>query len=443
MSSVVIAPFHGLRYNSQKIKNMAEVVAPPYDVIDEALRDNLYAKNPFNVIRLILTKDEDGKSKNKYEIAQSYLEDWKKQEILRRDFTPQLYIYHQTYFLEGGRKLTRKGFIAARRLESFETGRIRPHEHTFAGPKVDRMHLIKATQTNLSPIFGIYGDPNKKVLNLLENAPQKNLFIDITTEDGNRHQLWGVSDLAILKQVNEGMQDKVIFIADGHHRYETALAYRDYLRGEGKLKDENDAANFVMMYLCPMEDEGLVILPTHRVLLEKPKVSWPNALEKLKKHFEVNEYATAHSAQALKDLENSKNEIAFLLSSDEGKLFLIKTNASKAAQIESLAKIPDAVRNLDVSILHKYLLPQVFEVNLSEGDEAKKIHYVKDTSEALQAPFRKQACLSFILNPTQMVQVEEVSNIGERMPHKSTFFYPKLLSGLLFNPVDGQEKVQL
>ncbi len=437
MSSRVVAAFKGLRYNSKKIANIADVVAPPYDVIDDALREKLYAKSPANVVRVILTKDSEGP--NKYEVAQKYLDTWKKDGSVERDVEPQLYVYHQTYTLDDGRTLTRKGYIAARRLESFDTGRIRPHEHTFAGPKADRMHLIKATQTNLSPIFGIYGDPGKKVLNLLENAPGKKLLIDITTDDGNRHQVWGVSDTAILKQVDEGMQDKVVFIADGHHRYETALGYRDYLRAEGKLKNENDAANFVMMYLCPMEDEGLVILPTHRVLVEKSKVSWPAALEKIKKSFEVKEYSD--STQALKDLENSKQEIAFLLSSEEGKYFLIKTNPQKVAQIESLKKIPDAVRNLDVTILHKYLLPEVFEINLHEGDEAKKIHYVKDTQEALQAPVKGQASLSFILNPTKMKQVEEVSNIGERMPHKSTFFYPKLLSGLMFNPLGEGEKL--
>ncbi len=435
--SLVVAPFKGLRYSSKKNSNIADVVAPPYDVIDDVLREKLYAKSPANVVRVILTKDSEGS--NKYEVAQKYLEDWQKQGFVERDAEAQLYVYHQTYTLEDGRSLTRKGYIAARRLESFDTGRIRPHEHTFAGPKADRMHLIKATQTNLSPIFGIYGDPGKKVLNLLENAPGKKLLIDITTDDGNRHQVWGVSDVSTLKQVNEGMQDKVVFIADGHHRYETALGYRDYLRAEGKLKDENDAANFVMMYLCPMEDEGLVILPTHRVLVEKSKVSWSAALEKIKKHFEVKEYADSN--QALKDLESSKQEIAFLLSSAEGKFFLIKTNAQKVAQIESLSKISPAVRNLDVTILHKYLLPEVFEINLHEGDEAKKIHYVKDTQEALQAPVKGQASLSFILNPTKMKQVEEVSNIGERMPHKSTFFYPKLLSGLMFNPIAEGEKL--
>jgi len=432
MTKKTISPFRGLRYNPEKIKNVADVVAPPYDVIDDPLREKLYQQSPFNVVRLILTKEEDGQ-KNKYEVAKSYLENWQKENVLERDNQPQLYIYHQTYRLDDGRSLTRKGFIAARRVESFDTGRIRPHEHTFAGPKADRMHLIKATQTNLSPIFGIYGDPGKKVLNLLEEAPGKKLLIDIQTEEGNRHQVWGVSDASILQKVDEAMQDKVVFIADGHHRYETALGYRDYLKAEGKLNDENASANFVMMYLCPMEDEGLVILPTHRVLVEKPKVEFATALEKIQKHFEVKEYADF--APALKDLESSKQAIAFLLAT-QNKFWVIKTDASRVEKIETLAKIPPAVRNLDVTLLHKYLLPQIFEVNLSEGDEAKKIHYVKDTQEALQAPQKGQASLSFILNSTKMKQVEEVSNIGERMPHKSTFFYPKLLSGLLFNRLD-------
>lgn len=434
MKKIKVNPFRGLRYNPLKIKDFAEVVAPPYDVIDEAYRNKLYERHENNVVKLILTKEEGGQ--NKYEVAAKHLSDWQKQEVLIRDQTPQFYIYHQTYTLSDGRSLTRKGFIVRRRLESFEEGKIRPHEYTFAGPKADRMQLTKSTLTNLSPIFGIFSDPGLKVLNTLEGFTKSAPLMDLVTDDGNRHQVWSVGDAAVQKNIDELMQETVTFIADGHHRYETALGYRDFKRAENPSASQDAGHEFVMMYLCPMEDKGLVILPTHRVLDSSLNVNVEENLKKLSKEFEVKRFAKDQSEAALKELANvSKDHLAFILSWKDS-LALIQIAASQLTAIPALASIKKEVRELDVTVLHKYLLPEIFGVDLHEGDEAKKIHYVKDTQEALQMPNKGEASLSFVLNATKMSQVEAVSNIGERMPHKSTFFYPKLLSGLVFNPLD-------
>jgi uncharacterized protein (DUF1015 family) len=434
--SPILAPFRGLRYNSQKIDDLSQVVAPPYDVIDEKLRNQLYERNTYNVIRLILTKDEDGASQGltKYEAAKKYLEDWKKQEVLIRDSSPCIYLYHQTYRLEDGRELTRKGFIALRRIESFEEGRIRPHEYTFAGPKADRLNLIKTTETNLSPIFGVFSDSARLAEKLFQPTLKQKPLLDIVTDDGNRHQLWGVDDAKVFAELEQLIAKRVVFIADGHHRYETSLNYRNLKRAEGRSA-EDAPYNYVMMYLCPMEDEGLVILPTHRVVTVPPSASWVDIKGRLQKFFDVTEFPRSEEKKAMAQLqEGFKKGIAFLISTKDS-LAVLFTDPQRVEKIPELAKLPKPVRELDVVILHQYLLPQAFRMDVAEDHDSVKVQYFKDTQEALKAPTTGKAHLAFILNPTKISQVEAVSEIGERMPHKSTFFYPKLLSGLVFNPL--------
>ncbi len=433
-----ISPFQGLRYEAQKIENLADIMAPPYDVIDDQYRQVLYDRNPYNVIRLILTKEEDGSSRGitKYEAAQQYLKDWKAGGVFQKDTTPQIYVYHQTYKLDDGTSLTRKGFIALRRLENFESGKIRPHEYTFAGPKADRLHLIKATQANLSCIFGIYSDPAKKVQTLLESSPTKKPLIDIVTDDGNRHQLWGVSDSQIQAEVDHLMESKTILIADGHHRYETALAYRDFRRSEAASVTGEEAFNSVMMYCCGMEDEGLIILPTHRVLNVAISLLRDEILERAQKFFEVSEFSKEQSMQAQEKLAQLSNtHYAFLVALKNGSLLLLSTDTAKLSKIPELSKLQPAVRELDVTILHQYLIPHVFGVEIGEEHDSIKIHYVKEAKEALKNVFEGNAQAAFLMNPTKITQVEAISNIGERMPHKSTFFYPKLLTGLVVNEI--------
>jgi uncharacterized protein (DUF1015 family) len=441
--SPTVAPFRGLRYNPKKISDLSKVVAPPYDVIDEKYQKILYDRNPNNVIRLILTREDDAAKQGmtKYEVAHKYLEEWKKQEVLIRDVTPQIYLYHQTYHLEDGRELTRKGFIALRKLESFEEGRIRPHEYTFAGPKADRLNLIKSTAANLSCIFGIYRDPLREVSELFSAFREKPI-VEIVTDDQNSHRLWAISDPQLFSDLNELMESKVVLIADGHHRYETALAYRDFMRSQVKEVKGDELFNYVMMYFCATEDEGLIILPTHRVITVPVPASWEESLEKLRPHFDVTEYSKDEKEKAVSHLhELSTKHHAFLICLKGGGLAVLSTEEARLSQIKELQNLHPAVRGLDVNILHQYLLPHVFKVHVEESAPGK-ILYVKEASEAFQQVLEGNATLAFILNPTKMSQVEAICDIGERMPHKSTFFYPKLLSGLVFNPIDLEDRIK-
>lgn len=444
MKTPTVAPFRAVRYNPKKNSDLSQVVAPPYDVIDNTQRDQLYQKNPNNVVRLILTRDEDGVvlGGDKYEAAKRYLNEWQESEILIRDSKPQIYLYHQTYTLKDGRKFTRKGFIALKKLESFEDGKVKPHEYTFSGPKVDRLNLIKATSTNLSPIFGIFSDASREIEKLLELST-KEALIDIKTEDGNRHQLWAVGDVAVHEKLNELMEPKTILIADGHHRYETALNYRDYLKntlppapspqGSGEVQNFSD---YVMMYFCPMEDEGLIILPTHRVVTAPISVSWKEAKAKLQPLFKIEEFQENEKEKAFAELKKySENDFAFLISLKNQGLKLLSIPTSSLEKISELSALQKPVRELDVTILHQYLLPHIFKVESGKEYDADKVLYIKDADDALNQVAEGKASAAFILNPTKIKQVEAISQIGERMPQKSTFFYPKLLSGLLFNRI--------
>jgi uncharacterized protein (DUF1015 family) len=435
MTTATVAPFRALRYNPKKIADLSKVVAPPYDVIDERFRDALYDRDPNNVIRLILTKEE-GPGLTKYQVARRYLHDWIQKEILIREASPKIYLYHQTYRLEDGRELTRKGFIARRRLESFEEGRVRPHEHTFAGPKADRLSLIKETETNLSPIFGIFPDRDLKVSSALNSLKLDDPLIDIRTEDG-RHRVWGVDDPDLFRHLDRDFEQKTVFIADGHHRYETALAYRNFRLSQKKGSTGDEPFQYVMMYLCPMEDPGLVILPTHRVVTVPPSRSFSEVKKNLRDFFEVEEFDGKDRSKALEALRaKSQNAHAFLVAGQSGALVLLSASSDRIAKIPQLKSLPPAVRDLDVVILHQYLLPIAFELQVAESHDSEKIQYVKEAAEAFRRVEEKKAFLSFILNPTKIGQVEAISEIGERMPHKSTFFYPKLLSGLVFHPLN-------
>jgi len=442
MKNSTVAPFRAVRYNQKKNSDLSQVVAPPYDVIDEGQRDQLYQKNPNNVVRLILTRDEDGAvlGGDKYEAAKRYLNEWQETEILIRDSKPQIYLYHQSYTLKDGRKFTRKGFIALKKLESFENGKVKPHEYTFSGPKADRLNLIKATSTNLSPIFGIFSDASREIEKLLESSEKESL-IDIKTEDGNRHQLWAVEDATVHEKLNQLMEPKTILIADGHHRYETALNYRDYLKSNPPLtpspqgRDEvQNLTDYVMMYFCPMEDDGLIILPTHRVVTAPIAVSWEEAKAKLEPLFKIEEFSESEKEKAFAELKKySKNDFAFLIGLKNQGLKLLSIPSSQLEKISELVSLQKPVRELDVTILHQYLLPHIFKVESGKEYDADKILYIKDAEDALNQVEQGKASAAFILNPTKIKQVEAISEIGERMPQKSTFFYPKLLSGLLFN----------
>src|SRR4051794_34707272 len=284
-----IRPFRGVRYDMAQVGALSDVVAPPYDVIDPALQDRLYQASPYNIIRLELNREEPGDdpATSRYARAARFLKEWLRDGVLREDNAPALYLYHQTFDVEG-RTYTRRGFLARVGLEPFGRGKIYPHEQTLSGPKADRLALFQATRYNLSPIFGLYPDPDASVLGAVEAGLRDRTPLEATDHLGVRNQLWVVDDPVTINVVQGLMGPRPIFIADGPHRYETGLAFREERAAAGLLKGPDDPAGSCMMMLVGMSDPGLRILPTHRLVSGFPGLTAELLTERLAPGFEVH-----------------------------------------------------------------------------------------------------------------------------------------------------------
>lgn len=425
-----IDAFQGLRYNPEKIADFSAVMAPPYDVIDSALQEKLYDKSPFNVVRIDLAKEESGL--NRYQVAQHAYNTWKQKEILRKDDKPSLYLYFQTYALPDGRRLTRRGFIARRRLESFAEGGVKPHEQTFPGPKADRLKLMQATNASFSPIFALYPDPKQEAGAQLAALSAGKPDIDIRDEKGDEHRLWKIDDPAVVQKLLKTVHDRPLFIADGHHRYETALAYAEEQKALlGDKYTGQEPFNFVMMYICALEDPGLVVLPTHRVLAQRPEINEAIFQELVAKYAKIKTFSVAEADAAIRMLEEAGDHEHALGWVHDGKVEVLVFDADKLLESQSLNHLHFAIRDLDVTILHDLVLEELLGVSKGAQREYGNIMYIKEAKEAVQLAQDKNT-FAFLMNGTKLKQIEAVIAIGEKMPQKSTFFYPKPLTGFVF-----------
>ncbi|MCD5390927.1 DUF1015 domain-containing protein [candidate division NPL-UPA2 bacterium] len=442
-----ILPFRGIRYNKDKVGSLEVVTAPPYDVISSQDRDRLYEKNGYNVIRLILGKEfpGDDERNNRYSRAANFLQDWLKQEILKEDEEESIYVYVQAYSYRGKRKV-RRGFISLLRLKDFGHG-VLPHEETLAKPKEDRLRLLRACLANLSPIFTIYSDPDGAVDALLgpfapfRDAPLTGLeekaspLIDMEDEKGERHRLWPVSSPEKLKRLREIMSDKEIYLADGHHRYETALAFRNEMRQRSPHSTGSEPYNYLMAYLTNMEDEGLTILPTHRLIRDLPDLDIPALKAQINKFFKITELDKGEDqiGKMLSSLEKMAESNCAFGMSEGAKLHLLTLRDETI--VDQLVKEERSRewKRLDVTILHRIILDHI----LAEGErmEEERITYLIDAEEAFQLVKEGKYQLAFFLNPTKVNQVKAIARAGERMPGKATYFYPKLLTGLVMRKI--------
>ncbi|MCS6851032.1 MAG: DUF1015 domain-containing protein [Gemmataceae bacterium] len=429
-----IRAFRAFRYDLGRVGDLSEVVAPPYDVIDASLQDALYARSPYNVVRLILNKEEpsDTETHNRYSRAAAFLRDWLRDGILTQDSARALYVYHQEFEVEGQRH-TRKGFLARVRLERFGEGRIYPHEETLSGPKADRLKLFRATGMNLSPIFGLYPDDANRVQTLLDQAVGRALPLQATDHLGVVSRLWPVTDQHVISTVAGLMASRPIFIADGHHRYETALRYLDERREAGEVRDAEAAANFVLMMLVSMSDPGLVILPTHRLVSGLPGLSAEQLASCLRPAFHLETVGRG---------EQAAREVGELIQADGTQQVLgFGTVADGVWQLarfqapERMAELaPDhspTWRDLAVAVLHVLVFG-----HLLRADSAS-YRYVHLLSEVIDAVAQAACDLAVLVPPARMHHVEQIAGQLEKMPPKSTYFYPKLLSGLVFNTLKG------
>jgi uncharacterized protein (DUF1015 family) len=419
---VDILPFKGIRYNPNNL-NISDVVAPPYDVISDEERDELHGRHENNIIRLILGKGyaTDDDTDNKYTRAKQAFEDWLEEGILMEDPESSFYVYEEEYTVNGERKRMR-GFIGLARLVEFDKGEILPHEETLSGPKADRLKLRRTTGANFSQIFTFYSDPDSIIEGLLNPTSEP----EAELKDGNGviHRLWRVNDQAVVGKVVELMKGKKLFIADGHHRYETALALRDELKQAGY--------DYVMMYFTNMDSGGLSILPAHRIVtnIDYDKSRFFHGLERFFLVEEVEKDGEGGMEKMFEKMKeaNSKHIFGLFL---EGKYYTL-TLKDPAVMDERIKDRSQAWRRLDVTILHTLVLGDILGI---EEDE-RHIRYEIDGSKAVKMAWQMGVQMVFFLNPTKVKQVRDVALAGERMPGKATYFYPKLLSGLVMRKIE-------
>jgi uncharacterized protein (DUF1015 family) len=440
-----IHAFRAYRYDLGRVGALAEVVAPPYDVIDPVLQDALYARNPYNVIRLILNKEEasDSLVNNRYTRAARFLRDWQQDGILVQDSARALYVYHQEFEVEG-RRYTRRGFLARVRLEPFGAGRIYPHEETMAGPKADRLKLFQATAMNLSPVFGLYPDERGDVQDHLDDAVKRAPPLEASDHLGVVSRLWPVTDQKTVSAITGMLGPKPVFIADGHHRYETGLRYLNERRAAGEVRDGQAAANFVLMMLVGMSDPGLVILPTHRLVSGLPQDFTIDRLEPLlSRHFRIQTMGKGEEgARAAWDYiqADGSQDVLALGTVADGQWHTARFTSHTL--MEHLApEHSSAWRGLGVSILHLCLLDELLGKNLGVRPECRYVHLLREVLDAMTddsaSPSDPRCRLAVLVPPATMDHVAQIAGNLEKMPPKSTYFYPKLLSGLVFNSLAG------
>jgi len=435
-----IRPFRGVRYNPEKIDDLSKVISQPYDRVRHGLQDKYYAQSPYTVVRIIKGKEKSGDDEehNVYTRARDYYQSWLQEDILMREESSALYVLHQTTTLADGSKKTRKGLIAALELSRFDEGIVLPHERTHSGPKVDRLKLMRATQVNFGHIFMLY--PGGRINELLGAAIEKQPGFELREmfESDVVQQFWPVTDPQVIQAVVEEMAPRRnLIIADGHHRYETALNYRDEMRGKYPDAPPNAGFNYRMVTLVSMEDPGLVILPTHRLIYSYDQMSGPEALEKAKAYFEVSQVADRAALEAaLAKAQPSHPRFGFY----DGNY--ITLTLRDPAVLEKL--LPDRSpdwRLLDVSVLHELFIERVLGLDKDAIEAKTNIEYLRDPQMGYDAVDKGEANFLLVMNPTRMEQVRECTTAGEKMPQKSTDFFPKVISGLVMMPIGVEEQL--
>ena len=422
-----IKAFAALRYTA-KAGAPEELVCPPYDIISEREREEYIARNPRNIIRLELPRD----GSEPYYNASRTLDDWLENQYLACDDKPGLYIYEEEFTALGVRRRI-KGLCCRVRLEPFSKGVVLPHEETLSKAKTDRFNLMKSTGCNFSSIYSLYFDEQKQIFPAIErlSAGEPDFTIK-SVEDGIIHRVWCVYDDAEIAGLENAFQDKALYIADGHHRYETALNYRKHLEENLVVTDENHPANYCMMTLVNMEHEGLVVFPTHRIVRGLENFDAQTILEGCKKYFTVTVLTAAEAEpELLAEAEVGKQAFVFYA----GDKYYLLTLLNPAVMDEILPGTSEVYRQLDVNVLHSLVLERLLHIDKENMANQKNLIYTRDIAEAVAAVDNKEANCAFIINATRVDEIAGVAGAGEKMPQKSTYFYPKLITGHIMNKI--------
>ena len=434
-----IFPFAALRYDSEKVQ-LRRVITQPYDKITPTMQEEYYAASPYNLVRIILGRPEGAETEanNLYTQAAGYFQSWRKQGVLSRDSSPSIYAYSQRFLVpETSGTVERRGFIAAGRLHKYEEGIVFRHEQTLAKPKSDRLNLLRATHAHFGQIFMLYSDPAQTIDELLFGDDHYE-WQEVTDEYGVVHRLRRITEPAVLNIVQTEMADRKLIIADGHHRYETALNFRNEAAGSADSCFRTNSDR-VMMTFVNMDSPGLVILPTHRVVFGLSGFEAHSFLAKARQFYGVTELTESSETALLKLLSNSgKKAISFVAATKNGN-FLLAAKSASAHQISS--EFSSRQKKLDVVNLHSLMLEKVLGISRQQVIDQQHIRYLRSASEALKSvKSDSEVNVAFLMNPVSIEQVREIAFAGEVLPQKSTDFYPKLLSGLTIYSLDCEKQ---
>ena len=419
----LLKPFKAMRF-SEGAGDIASLVCPPYDIVSDKQREKLLEKNEHNLIKLELARGE-----NAYKEAAKTTKEWLESEILCCDEKDGIYIYEEKFTVKG-KAYSLKGFVSLVRLYEFSEGVVLPHEYTLSKAKQDRFNLMTETGCSFSQIYSLYMDPEKTVSSKIEELSKREADISFTDDEGITHNLWCVYDKEDIDFVTAQMADRKIYIADGHHRYETAL---NFARANAKdLSDDGERINYCMMMLVNMESDGLVVFPTHRVLHSLEGFDAKEMLGRCKADFELCEDLPLSEMQPRLDSAYEKGEKAFAFYSGNAS-FTLLTLKNKEIMKELLPDMSEASQNLDVSVLHNLILERLFGIDKENMANQKNLTYMRDIEDAIAAVDSGEANCAFLINPTLVTEIRDVAAAGEKMPQKSTYFYPKIITGLVMN----------
>jgi uncharacterized protein (DUF1015 family) len=420
-----VQPLRALHYDPAAAGPLQDVVAPPYDVIDSEQRAALIERSPNNVIAVDLPQGEP----DPYAAAREQFERWQEQRVIVRDEQPAIWAHTQDYTGPDGQRRTRRGFFCRVRIEGYGPGRVRPHERTHPGPKEDRLRLTRATRANISPIFSLFSDPQNAAWAALEPSTKAQApWGEVTDADGTVHRIWRVADANAIGAVQAATRDAELLIADGHHRYETMQAYAEEVEAAGT--PPNDEHRYILMCLVALEDPGLTVFPTHRLVNKLDEPRRKALADTLARDFEMREVSADDVAP---ESGSGPLELGYASSHDERCYRL--TLKDQAIADAALSDHSDAYRHLDTGVLETLLLKGALGLSDDDISHFNGLFYARDTAEALRVVRAGEYEAAFLMRPTPIEQVREVAAAGENMPPKSTYFFPKLLTGLLFNPL--------
>lgn len=438
-----IAPFRGILY-TPKAGHPSRLLAPPYDVISPTEREQLASLDPHNCVHLILPAADAGDTvgDSRYPRAASLYQSWLAEGALQRDAQPAIYRYHQAFDVYG-QHVIRKGYIARIRLRRFEEGVVLPHERTLSGPKADRLKLMRATRAHFSQIFGLYSDPGRATDRVFAGVEAGPPDLEGRTNDGVSHRVWRLTDPEAQRALSAYMADQKIYIADGHHRYETMLTLAAELRPQAA--SSRAASEYGVMFFCNMDDPGLVVLPTHRVLHGLPHFDRQAVVRAAAASFEIEEAPISEIGtirEKLAAMAKERPSFAMLTpGAGSGSVAYLRLRTDFDRQkVPALAASP-VLADLDVTLLHSVLFEVILGVSREAQEKQTHLRYIKDWNQALVELRAPDVQAVFLMNPTRVGQVKAVADVGQVMPQKSTFFYPKIASGIVINPIDPQEEV--